>query len=716
MALQANFCLLLKSRELQRTFTCGNISSHINLFRQSIKFLPRRPVRQCLKYLKNSKLLTRKSLLKVLRRNFVGGFSVSSLALALSANKGTHVYCLQEETEIFSESVEETKFPWSEFFWNYLVPELLPLTLAVVAALLGAMMNMRIPVTLGDLVNILNENIQGGVGNFQAYMEALKVPVRNLIMLYLSQGVTTFAYISLLSHVGENVACKLRQNLFSSFLHQDVSFYDEHKTGELIDRLTSDVQDFKSSFKLCISQGIRCVAQTSGCIFSLYATSPTLTIVLGVSIPFLVACGAAFGASLRVLSVLSQKHTADATAKANEVISNFRTVRAFANEPLEEDHYNKLAQKSCQVSQYLGLGIGVFQAATNIALNGMVLGVIFAGGFLVATNELNPGQLMSFLVSSQMIQRSLASLSVLSGSAVRGVSAGSRVFEYISSKPEISIKGGRKIPYHCLFGHLKFQDVCFQYPQRPEQDVLQGVNLDIKPCQKVALCGLSGAGKSTLASIAERFYEPTSGQVTLDGIDIRELDPSWLRGKVIGYINQEPVLFSGTIEENILYGKPEATLTEVKEAAKLANADSFIEKFPDGYNTVVGERGTALSGGQKQRIAIARALLKNPSILILDEATSALDAESERLVQNALDHVMTNRTVLIIAHRLSTIRNADVIAVMKHGSVVEVGNHEELKKKQGFYADLIRLQDSDVLGKKLPFQTRIKNNFKSKFS
>ncbi|XP_076823258.1 mitochondrial potassium channel ATP-binding subunit-like [Clavelina lepadiformis] len=641
----------------------------------------------------------------ILRRIFKSnvmkfGLLVStSLAAVNAALKSTDVKVMCEKLETnhhhHSKVEENADFPFYEFFWNYLVKEIVPLTLAVVAALVGAAMNMKIPEALGDLINSLNKLTHSEFRNGADYFQELKNPVWQLVSLYICQALTTFAYISLLSHAGENIACKLRQDLFRSYLHQDVCFHDQHKTGALIDRLTSDIQDFKSSFKLCLSQGLKSTTQTFGCIYSLYSTSPKLTLVLATTIPLLVLVGALIGASLRKLSKLAQKHAADATAKANEVVANFRTVRAFANEPLEERNYNNITTQSCHINQYLGIGIGAFQGLTNVALNGIVLGVIYAGGYLVMTEEINPGQLMSFLVSSQMIQRSLSSLSILFGTAVRGVTAGARVFEYILAEPDHHISSGRKIPYHSLLGHLKFDNVHFKYPQRPDHEVLKGVNLDIKPCRTVALCGLSGAGKSTVASLVERFYDPVSGSITLDGIDLKDLDASWLRGSTIGFINQEPVLFSGTIEENIRYGQPDAPQRDVEEAARLANADSFIRAFPRGYGTVVGERGVALSGGQKQRIAIARALLKNPSILILDEATSALDAESERLVQDALDHVMAGRTTLIIAHRLSTIRNADVIAVMKDGKVVEVGSHHQLKKLNGIYAELIKLQDNN---------------------
>ncbi|XP_061835359.1 mitochondrial potassium channel ATP-binding subunit isoform X2 [Nerophis lumbriciformis] len=305
---------------------------------------------------------------------------------------------------------------------------------------------------------------------------------------------------------------------------------------------------------------------------------------------------------------------------------------------------------------------------------------------------MSPGELMSFLVASQTVQRSLASISILFGQMVRGISAGARVFEYLALKPSIPLSGGGRIPYHSLTGRVDFLNVSFSYPTRLGHQVLEKFNLTLPPCKTIAIVGESGGGKSTVASLLERFYDPTSGVVMLDGLDIRTLDLCWLRGQVIGFINQEPVLFGASIVENIRFGKPEATDAEVIEAAKQANAHGFITSFPEGYNTVLGERGVTLSGGQKQRVAIARALIKNPSILVLDEATSALDAESERVVQEALDRATRGRTVLIIAHRLSTIQGADLICVMSNGRIVEAGTHLQLLGKGGFYSDLIRRQ------------------------
>jgi len=591
------------------------------------------------------------------------------------------------------ESIEEPSFPWKKFFLEYLYPEIYKLGFAIVWAVLGAIINMKIPMELGTLINKLNSCDVEKDKNIHVYFEAMKEPLKRLVALYLLQGFTSFAYISLLSNVGENIASHLRRDLFASYLRQDVQFFDKHKTGLLIDRLTSDVQDFKSSFKMCVSQGLKSSMQTAGCIISLYLTSAKMTIILAVALPAVMLTGTFIGSALRKISKISQQKSAEATAKANEVLSNFKTVRSFANEDYELDEYSKLVNQSCNMSQKLGFGIGIFHGLSNIALNGVVLAVIYGGGYLVARDEINSGQLMSFLVSAQVIQRSLTSLSVLFGAGVRGAAAGSRVFEFLNMFPNVSLTGGKKLNDSELRGNLRFENIEFTYPQRPDHQVLNKVNLEVDHNTTLALCGPSGSGKSTIASLLERFYDVTGGTITLDGIDIKELDPSWLRGTVIGYISQEPVLFSGSIADNIKYGNPDASHDQVVQAAKLSNAHTFIEEFPRGYDTSVGERGVQLSGGQKQRIAIARALLKNPVLLILDEATSALDAQSEKIVQQALDTLMKDRTTIVIAHRLSTIKQAQQIAVIKAGQVVQIGTHDELSTDEnGVYKELIKLQ------------------------
>uniref|UniRef100_A0AAX7VJI9 Mitochondrial potassium channel ATP-binding subunit n=1 Tax=Astatotilapia calliptera TaxID=8154 RepID=A0AAX7VJI9_ASTCA len=545
-------------------------------------------------------------------------------------------------------------FKW-HVLWEFVKPQLFTLVCAVVLAFGAAILNIQIPLMLGDLVNVVARYLRENTGN---YVHEIRGPALKLLGLYGIQGLLTSGYIVLLSRVGERVAADMRKTLFASLLRQDVAFFDANKTGQLVNRLTADIQEFKSSFKLVISQGLRSITQTVGCFVSLYVISPKLTGLTVLVLPCLVGAGALIGSFLRRLSRLAQEQVAKATGVADEALGNVRTVKAFAMEERELQLYAYEVDKSCEMNENLGTGIAIFQGLSNIALNCIVLGTIFAGGTLISSNEMSPGDLMSFLVASQTV--------------VRGMSSGARVFEYLALQPTIPLSGGGRIPYHSLTGRVDFMNVSFSYPTRPGHQVLQRFSLTLPPSKTVAIVGESGGGKSTVASLLERFYDPTSGVVMLDGLDIRTLDLCWLRSQVIGFINQEPVLFGSSVMENIRFGKPEATDAEVINAAKQANAHGFITGFPDGYNTVVGERGVTLSGGQKQRIAISRALIKNPSILVLDEATSALDAESERVVQEALDRATRGRTVLIIAHRLSTIQRADLICVMSNGRIVEV--------------------------------------------
>lgn len=586
----------------------------------------------------------------------------------------------------------ELRFKW-KLFWHFLHPHLLALGLAIVLALGAALVNVQIPLLLGQLVEIVAKYTREHVGSFVSESRRLSI---QLLLLYGVQGLLTFGYLVLLSHMGERMAMDMRKALFSSLLRQDIAFFDAKKTGQLVSRLTTDVQEFKSSFKLVISQGLRSSTQVIGSLMTLSILSPRLTLMLAVVTPVLMGVGTLLGSGLRKLSRQCQEQIARATGVADEALGSVRTVRAFAMEKREEERYEAELESCCCKAEELGRGIALFQGLSNIAFNCMVLGTLFIGGSLVAGQQLKGGDLMSFLVASQTVQRSMASLSVLFGQVVRGLSAGARVFEYMALCPVIPLTGGYCIPSKDLRGSITFQNVSFSYPCRPGFNVLKNFTLKLPPGKTVALVGQSGGGKTTVASLLERFYDPTAGVVMLDGHDLRTLDPSWLRGQVIGFISQEPVLFATTIMENIRFGKLDASDEEVYTAARKANAHEFISSFPDGYSTVVGERGTTLSGGQKQRLAIARALIKRPTVLILDEATSALDAESERVVQEALDRASAGRTVLVIAHRLSTVRAAHSIIVMANGQVCEVGTHEELLQKGGLYAELIRRQALDA--------------------
>lgn len=587
----------------------------------------------------------------------------------------------------------KTQFDF-QFLWIYLKPHLTKFLGAICAALAVAWFNIQIPNLLGSLINTIAQFSNSSNGSTE-FLKAIREPLLRIISIYVLQAGFTAAYISLLSQIGERMAAKIRQDLFDRLIVQDLAFFDKLRTGELINRLSTDVQEFKSSFKQCVSQGLRSMAQLVGGGISLFLISPHMATIALISVPTAVLLFSALGTSLRELSKRSQAQNERATAVCTEALANIRTVRANASENLEIEMFERETNASADYAERLGNGIAGFQALTNFMLNTMIASTLFIGGYLMSSHELTPGQLMAFLVAAQGMQRSLTQGSLLLGSIIRGMDAGARVFEYMQLSPHIDISAGRSIPQAQLAGAVSFCDVSFSYPSRPGQVLLKDFQLTIQAGQTVALVGASGSGKSTIAALLERFYEPDNGVITLDGVPLYELSGNWLRGKVIGFIEQQPVLFATTIYENIRYGYPDASRDEVEEAARMAQAHSFIENLPQGYGTQVGERGVQLSGGQRQRIAIARALLKRPAILILDEATSALDVSSEAEVQRALDVAVKNRTTLVIAHRLSTIRNADLIVVLDNGRVVEMGTHMELMARPGgLYANLIRLQEN----------------------
>lgn len=569
----------------------------------------------------------------------------------------------------------EIPFNWS-MLWHYLKPSFIYFICAIAGALVVAILNIQIPQLMGSVINVISKFTE--TKDSEIFVNEMKVPALKLIGMYVAQSLFTFAYIFNLSIIGERMAYKMKQDLFASIVRQDIEFFDRQRTGEIINRLTTDIQDFKSSFKQTISGGLRAGTQILGCSVSLFMISPHMTFVTLLCIPTIVAVGTVFGAMLRKTSRRAQSQMEKTTAVADEAVGNIRTVRAFAMEECETNLFDQEAVEAMVLNQKLGLGVGLFQAGTNLFLNGMVLGVVYMGGYLLSTDQLSPGQLMAYLMATQTIQRSLGQMSLLFGSVIRGMASGSRVFEYINMEPRMKLLGGKTIPFHTLRGELEFKDVEFAYPTRSEHTVLDKFTLHVPAGKTVAIVGASGNGKSTVVALLERFYDVKSGSITLDGHDIRTLDPTWLRQRALGLISQEPILFGTTVMENIRYGKPDATDDEVMAAAKMANAHEFIIGFPAGYETMVGERGAALSGGQKQRIAIARALLKKPSVLILDEATSALDTESEKIVQNALDHASCGRTTIVIAHRLSTVKNADLIVVLSKGKIVEMGDRKSV--------------------------------------
>jgi ABC transporter fused permease/ATP-binding protein len=488
---------------------------------------------------------------------------------------------------------------------------------------------------------------------------------------------------------GERVVARLRRDAYAKLLDQEIAFFDEHKTGDLTSRLASDTTVLQNAVSVNLSMTLRNLTAAAGGVAMLFVTSWRLTLLMLAVVPAVALGAVIYGRRVRKLSREVQDALGHASSVGEESLAGIRTVRAFASESSEAERYASAVEQSFQLAKKRNVISGVFMSIAMAASTAAIAVVMGYGGRLVATHTMSVGQLTSFLVYTLVVAFSLGALGDLWADFMRAAGAAERVFEITDRVPSIPSAGG-EVPGG-VTGRIELEGVEFAYPTRPDAPVLRGLDLRMEPGQVVAVVGASGAGKSTIAALLSRLYDPTSGVVRLDGRDLRDLDPQWLR-KQIGVVAQEPMLFSSSIAENIRYGKRTATDAEVEHAARVANAHDFVSSFPEKYATRVGERGVQLSGGQKQRIAIARAVLKDPKILVLDEATSALDAESEHLVQEALDRLLEGRTTLVIAHRLSTVKNADRVLVLDGGRVVQQGTHGELVAEAGLYRKLVERQ------------------------
>jgi ABC-type multidrug transport system fused ATPase/permease subunit len=470
---------------------------------------------------------------------------------------------------------------------------------------------------------------------------------------------------------------------------QDIAFFDETRTGELTNRLASDTTVLQNTVSTNISMALRFMATVIGGIGCLIYTSPWLTLLMISVVPPVALGAVAYGRRVRKLSREVQDALARGSEVAEEALSGIRTVRAFAAEPSEVKRYEARVDASFALARTRVITTARFMAVASFASYCAAALVLWRGGHMVIDGELSAGKLTSFLIYTLLVAVSLGGLSDLWADLMKASGAAERIFQLMDHTPSIPASGGEAPA--TIEGRIVFSGVNFSYPTRKDAPVLKGIDLSIAPGEVVALVGSSGAGKSTLAAMLMRLYDPTAGAILLDGHDLKALDPSWLR-KQIGVVSQEPILFSCSIAENIRYGRAGATEAELEAAARAANAHDFITRFPEGYATMVGERGVQLSGGQKQRVAIARAVLKDPRLLVLDEATSALDAESEHLVKEALDRLMKGRTTLIIAHRLSTVKDADRVLVMDGGRSSRPGSTPQLIGQEGLYRRLVERQ------------------------
>jgi ABC-type multidrug transport system fused ATPase/permease subunit len=510
-----------------------------------------------------------------------------------------------------------------------------------------------------------------------------------LITVLFIQGIFSFTRVYTFALVSERALANLRTALYTRIIWLPISFFDKRRVGELMSRMSSDVGTLSDMFSFTLAEMLRQVLTLVFGTAVIFYLTPKLTTFMLMTFPVLVILALIFGKNIRKLSKQTQDKLAEANVVVEESLQSISVVKAFTNELFEIARYTTTLKEVVSVAIRTARFRGLFISFIIFALLGGIVAVGWFGATLVQANEITVGELFSFVIYMSFIGGSIAGLGDIYAQLQRAIGASERVFEILHEKDEREATG---LTMAKIRGEIVFEDVSFSYPTREEFTVLKQLNFRIEQGEKVALVGPSGSGKSTIINLLMRFYPVEFGDVKVDGTSVKEFNLTSYRSN-IGIVPQEIILFGGTIMENITYGKPGATISEIKEAARKANALEFIESFPNKFDTIVGERGVKLSGGQRQRIAIARAILKDPAILVLDEATSSLDAQSEKLVQDALERLMEGRTSIIIAHRLSTIKKVDRIFVIKEGGLAEVGSHQELTQRHnGIYSNLLELQ------------------------
>lgn len=562
---------------------------------------------------------------------------------------------------------------------QYMRPYLKELILAVICIVIAAGCNLYLPWIIKDMIDKVLTNKD---------MMMLNMICIGIVIVFLVRGVFFFGQSYLVSYIGQKVIIDVREVMFRKFQRMPMAYFDRHQTGETMSFITNDVAAIQSAL---VDQLIEMVTEGSiliGSIVMMLYLDWKLTLLTLVVIPVVGQAMKIFGRKIKRNGTVIQERMADITSLLQESISSIRVVKSFVREKYEIERFSKqnqlnfqAAMKNVQLNSMLTPTVE-FLAAISVTF------IVWFGGYEVLNDEMTAGALVAFLTYAVNLANPVKRLSRVYGNLQRAMAAVDRVFAVIDLKETITDKPDAKALPETK-GEVSISNVTFEY--KKGVPALSDISLEVKPGQMIAFVGPSGAGKSTIANLIPRFYEVTSGKIAIDGHDIRDVTLASLREQ-IGIVPQETMLFSTTVRENIRYGRLDATDEEVEAAAKAANADSFIKELPQGYDTPIGERGLNLSGGQRQRMAIARAILKNPRILILDEATSALDTESEKIVQAALDKLMIGRTSFVIAHRLSTIFNADQIYVIDNGHVKEHGTHEELLRNNGLYSHLYNIQ------------------------
>lgn len=546
--------------------------------------------------------------------------------------------------------------------------------------------------TTFGFVTQLKNLLDPAVNQSENWLAQLKQVSIVLFFILIAQALFSFFRVYLFAQVSERAMGDMRRDLYGRLLSLPMRFFDQRRIGELLSRISSDITQLQDALSFSLAEFIRQIATLVIGIVVLLFISIKLSLIMVASFPPMVIAAMLMGRFIRKISRKAQDTLAASNVVVEETLQAIPVVKAFTNESYEAQRYGKSIAEVIETSLLAARARGLFVSVLILAVFGGITLVLWFGANMIGTGEISVGDLVTFIMLTMFIGASVAGLGDMYGQLQKTLGASQRIREILRETPELDAANASPQRIERPAGQIRFSDVHFRYPTRADVEVLKGIDLEIGAGERVALVGHSGAGKSTIAQLILRFYEATEGRIEVDGRDILSYDLGALRAHM-AIVPQEVLLFGGTIRENIAYGRPGASDEAIEDAARRANALEFIRSFPEGMNTLVGERGVKLSGGQRQRIAIARAILKDPAILILDEATSSLDAESEQLVQSALNELMKGRSTIVIAHRLSTIRSVDCIYVISEGRIAESGTHEVLlQRRDGVYQNLLQLQ------------------------
>jgi len=575
--------------------------------------------------------------------------------------------------------------------YTFVLPQKWLFVLGLVFLVLSSLTNLAFPMFLGDMLDAAGGNATEKIDRI-AYI---------LFGIFAATAVFSYLRIYTFAHVTQNTLARLRQTTYNHLIKLPMSFFMNRRVGELNSRISADIALLQETFTTTLAQFLRQVITIVGGIGLLTYISPHLTGFMLLIVPVVSLLAVFFGRYIRSFSKRVQKKIAESNVIVEETLSGIDTVKSFSNEAYENKRYSRKTNEVIDIALKGARWRGAFTSFIIISMFGSIVAVIWYGVHLMQQGEfLSSGDLFKFILYSVFIAASIGGMAELFTKIQKAIGATENLLEILDEKPE-NINATEIPTENIISGKVELKNVDFAYPSRPDVKVLNTINLKIPKGQQVALVGPSGSGKSTITKLLLRFYDPVHGQIMVDDNDIRSWDLHEYRSQ-FAVVPQEVFLFGGTIRENIAYGNPQASEKQLMDAAEKSYSMEFIQRFPDKLDTVVGDRGVQLSGGQRQRIAIARAILKNPAVLILDEATSSLDSESEDLVQKALESLMKNRTSLVIAHRLSTIRNADKIFVLQEGQIAESGTHNQLLTSgSGEYARLIRLQTGEEITEKI---------------